>query len=73
MHIEVRTTTIKKRNANKTILLQLFLRDVISGQVPTEEKTICLPIYRCYIIAFNPSSDFDFILNIKFFLFIISI
>lgn len=39
IHIEV-GVTIKERNANKTILLQLFLRDVVSGLVPAGEKTI---------------------------------
>jgi hypothetical protein len=36
--------TIKERNANKTILLQLFLRDVVSELVPAGEKTIYSPI-----------------------------
>jgi len=37
IHIEV-GVTIKERNANKTILFQLFLRDVVSGLVPAGEK-----------------------------------
>jgi len=38
--------TIKERNANKTILLQLFLRDVVvSESVPAGGKTIYLPIH----------------------------
>lgn len=35
--------TIKKRNANKTILLQMFLRDVVSGLVPDGEKQFISP------------------------------
>lgn len=48
IHIEVGVggITIKKRNANKTILLQLFLRDdvVVSEPVPAGEKTIYFSI-----------------------------
>lgn len=43
IHIKV-GVTIKERNANKTILLQLFLRDDVSGLVPAGEKTIYFPI-----------------------------
>lgn len=35
--------TIKERNANKTILLQMFLRDAVSWLVPAGEKNNLFP------------------------------
>lgn len=35
--------TIKEMNANKTILLQMFLRDVVSGLVPAGKKQFISP------------------------------